>query len=87
VLVYQIRRDDDGAVFVGFMQTVLKNQRSSYHGLVGVHKKLIEKNLAKFRENRRVQSKYLWLRKYHNAVVEVKIEIESREQFLRCGIG
>jgi hypothetical protein len=79
-----IKRDDDDVIFIdylGFMQTVLKNQKSSYHGLVETHKNLIEMNIAKFQENKRVLSKYLWLRKYHNAVVHAKIEQEFRKEF------
>ncbi len=84
-----IRRDDDDVMFIdylGFMQRVLKNAPSSYHGLMETHKKLIEKNIASFQKNKRVLSKYLWLRKYHNAIVRAKMDKEVRRKFsIRVG--
>jgi hypothetical protein len=76
-----IRLDDDGLAFVdylGFMQTVLNNDCISYHRLVGTHKRLVEKNLRHFHGNARVLSKYLWLRKYHNAIVRATVARRPR---------
>jgi hypothetical protein len=70
-----LKRDDDGVVFVdylGFMGHVLENDRGAFLNLVAKHKALIERNLRRFRRNKKVLSKYLWLRKYHNAVIRAK---------------
>ena len=79
-----LRRDDDGLVFIdylGFMAHVLKSDAADFPQLVATHKKLIEKNLHKFRHKKRVLSKYLWLRKYHNAVVRTKFGLKQRSEF------
>ena len=79
-----LRRDDDGLVFIdylGFMAHVLKLDAADFPRLVATHKKLIEKNLHKFRHKKRVLSKYLWLRKYHNAVVRTKFGLKGRSEF------
>jgi len=79
-----IRLDDDGLVFIdylGFMRGALKSDLLSYHNLVETHKKLIEKNLIKFEGNRRVLSKYLWLRKYHNAVIRAKLGRDKQSNY------
>jgi hypothetical protein len=79
-----IRLDDDGLVFVdylGFMQTVLNNDRKSYDRLVETHKKLVERNLLNFQNNKRVLSKYLWLRKYHNAIVRATVTRSQQKKF------
>ncbi len=70
-----LKRDDDGLVFVdylGFMGHVLGNDRGAFLNLVAKHKKLIDRNLRRFARNKKVLSKYLWLRKYHNAVIWTK---------------
>jgi hypothetical protein len=85
VLSDVIRRDDDGVIFVdylGFMQKALENSPRSYRSLLETHRRLVERNLAKFRDNNRVLSKYLWLRKYHNAVVQGRMERQSQEHLL-----
>ncbi len=85
-----IRLDDDGLVFVdylGFMQKVLNNDRMSYHRLVETHKNLIEKNLLNFQNNKRVLSKYLWLRKYHNAIVCATVARRQQKKFNVGGLA
>lgn len=84
VLANCVTRDDDGLVFIdylGFMQRVLTNERTSYHRLVETHKNLIDRNLLRFRGDERVLSKYLWLRKYHNAIVRATIAKRRQRGF------
>lgn len=74
VLADCLRVDDDGHAFIdylGFMQKA--TTPASYAGLLAKHKRLIDKNLSEFKDKKRVLSKYLWLRKYHNAVVRATI--------------
>jgi hypothetical protein len=83
ILSYCIRLDDDGIPFIdylGFMQKVLRKNQD-YYALVETHKKFIEKNMLKFEGNESVLSKYLWLRKYHNAVIRTKVNRELQKQF------
>jgi hypothetical protein len=78
-----IRLDDDGVIFIdylGFMHKVLRTSQTSYRRLVETHKKLIEENMLKFQGDKRVLSKYLWLRKYHNAVIRTKFDRKHRKQ-------
>lgn len=79
-----IRLDDDGIVFIdylGFMQIVLKYSQTDYCRLIETHKKLIEENMLKFEGDKRVLSKYLWLRKYHNAVIRAKLNRQLQKRF------
>ncbi len=60
------------------MHKVLKTSFSSHCRLVATHKMLIEKGLLKFAGNKKVLSKYLWLRKYRNAVIHAKLNQQLR---------
>jgi hypothetical protein len=82
------RRDDDGLVFIdylGLMQRSLNNDLKSFHRLVETHKALIERNLTKFGSDKRVLSKYLWLRKYHNATVRAVITEGQQKRLYIAG--
>lgn len=68
--------DDDGLAFIdylGFMQKVLNKEHASYRRLINTHKQLIDRNLISSKNDKRILSKYLWLRKYHNATVRATI--------------
>jgi hypothetical protein len=78
------RLDDDGLAFIdylGFVQKTMNNDRSAYRGLLEIHKQLIQRNLLTFKYDKGVLSKYLWLRKYHNATVLVTIAKKDQRQF------
>jgi hypothetical protein len=80
-----LKRDDDGLIFVdylGFMGSVLKSDRDAYPQFVAKHKKLIDRNIRRFRANKKVLSKYLWLRKYHNAVIRAKFRNRQSEFYV-----
>jgi hypothetical protein len=76
--------DDDGVLFndyLGLMQKVLKKIPASYERLVHTHKTQVESNTVKFRGNNRVLSRCLWLWKYHNAVVQTRIDRGYTSEF------
>jgi hypothetical protein len=66
-----IKRDDDGVVFIDYLGGIQyeAGEAGEYLEFLQSHKQFVEKNIAEFKENKRVLSKYLWLKKYHNAVV------------------
>lgn len=83
-----IRADDDGSTFIdylGFSYEALGNQQTSYERLLELHRKIIEKNLAVFEGIKKVRSKYLWLKKYHNAVVRRTVDGKAQKQFVVVG--
>ena len=89
VLADCLRVDDDGLVFIdylGFMRKVLNGERS-FHRFVNIHKRLIDRNLLNSRSDKRILSKYLWLRKYHNAIVRATIAKESQKRLLVNGLS
>jgi hypothetical protein len=63
------------------MREVLKSDLPAYNALVETHKKLVQNNIHKFRDNKRILSKYLWLRKYHNAVIRAKLERDKQATY------
>jgi hypothetical protein len=90
VLADCITFDDDGLAFIDylrFMQTVLRNDDRSYYQLLEKHKQLIDRNLVRFENNKRVISKYLWLRKYHNATVRATIGTRQRKKLIIKALG
>jgi hypothetical protein len=79
-----LRRDDDGVIFIdylGGMQDEV-SEYAEYLDFVQVHKSLIEEKIEKFKNNKRVLSKYLWLKKYHNAVVQTRLRPEFHKGLL-----
>jgi len=70
--------DDHRLLTASEMHKVLKTSFSSHCRLVATHKMLIEKGLLKFAGNKKVLSKYLWLRKYRNAVIHAKLNQQLR---------
>jgi hypothetical protein len=82
-----IKRDDDGVVFidyVGGMQGEAADP-ADWLEFLHAHKAFVEKNIAKFIEEKHVLAKYLWLRKYHNAVVQTRLKLGFYEEFLVKG--
>lgn len=75
-----IKRDDDGVIFVDYLGGMEDSE--DFFGILQTHRDLIEKNMSKFRENKRVLSKYLWLKKYHNAVVQARLKPHVHEELL-----
>jgi hypothetical protein len=79
-----IKMDDDGVSFIDYLGGMQDEVREpeDYFGVLETHKEFVEKNIAKFKENRRVLSKYLWLKKYHNAVVQARLKPDVHEDLL-----
>jgi hypothetical protein len=82
-----IKRDDDGVIFVDYLGGMQDegDDPGDYLEVLGIHKQFVEKNLVKFKENKRVLPKYLWLKKYHNAVVQTRLKPGFYEDFLVKG--
>jgi hypothetical protein len=82
-----IKRDDDGVIFIDCLGGK-EDEASEFGGYVEflmVHKRLIERNLVDFKSNKRVLPKHLWLRKYHNAVVQARLKPSAHEELLVKG--
>jgi hypothetical protein len=82
-----IKRDDDGVVFIDYVGGMQDEgtDPADWLEFLRVHKAFVEKNIAKFKEQKRVLSKYLWLKKYHNAVVQTRLKPGFYEEFLVNG--
>src|ERR1700733_4242733 len=68
-----LKRDDDGVIFIDYLGS-MQSERRDYLEFLKNHKELVEKNIAKFKADKRVLSKYLWLKKYHNAVIHARLK-------------
>jgi len=79
-----IKRDDDGVIFIDYLGGMQDEVREpeDYFDVLEVHKKFIETNIAKFKKKKKVLSKYLWLTKYHNAVVQARLKPDVHEELL-----
>lgn len=82
-----IKRDDDGVVFIDYVGGMQDEcaEPADWLEFLRVHKAFVENNIAKFKEKKRVLSKYLWLKKYHNAVVQARLKPGFYEEFLVSG--
>jgi len=78
-----IKKDDDGVIFIDYLGGMADeaDDPGDYLVFLKIHKKLVEQGLTKFEDNRRVRLKYLWLRKYHNAVVRTRLSDDQHEEF------
>jgi len=78
-----IKRDDDGVIFIDYLGGMQDefSDGADYFTLLTAHKNLIEKGIAKFKDNQRVLFKYLWLKKYHNAVVQTRLTSDFHEEY------
>lgn len=79
-----VKRDDDGVIFIDYLGGMQDecDHPADYFDFLEKHKKFVEKNLAKFKESKRVLYKYRWLKKYHNAVVQTRLKPGYYEEFL-----
>ena len=68
-----VKRDDDGVIFIDYLGGV-QDETDDYVGVLQIHKQFVETNIVKFKENKRVLSKYRWLKKYHNTVVQARLK-------------
>jgi hypothetical protein len=80
-----IKRDDDGVIFIDYLGGVQDEAGEEYLGFLRIHKRLVEGNMVKFKHNKRVLSKYLWLMKYHNAVVQTHCTTELHKELAVIG--
>jgi hypothetical protein len=81
-----IKRDDDGIIFIDYLGGMQgEGEPEDYFAFLRVHKEFVEKNLAKFKDKRRVLAKHLWLKKYHNAVVRARLTKDFYEELLVSG--
>jgi hypothetical protein len=70
-----IKRDDDGVVFIDYLGTMqTEGETADFLDFLSRHQQFIQKNITKFVNNKRVLSKYLWLKKYHNAIVKARLK-------------
>lgn len=79
-----IKRDDDGVVFVDYVGAMQDEgaDPGDWLDFLRTHQKFVEQNIAKFEGQKRVLSKYLWLKKYHNAVVQTRLRPGFYEDYL-----
>jgi hypothetical protein len=81
-----VKRDDDGIIFIDYLGGMQdEGEPGDYLAFLMVHKEFVEKNIAKFKDDRRVLTKYLWLKKYHNAVVKTRLPQQFYEELLVSG--
>lgn len=82
-----VKRDDDGVVFVDYVGAMEGegSHPADWFDFLHKHKDFIENNLVTFKEHKRILPKYLWLKKYHNAVVQTRLKPGFYEQFLVIG--
>ncbi|MGC2528704.1 MAG: hypothetical protein WA639_13215 [Candidatus Acidiferrum sp.] len=81
-----VKRDDDGLIFIDYLGGMQdEGESGDYFAFLKVHKEFVEKNIGKFKEKRRVLAKYLWLKKYHNAVVQTRVPQDCQEELLVGG--
>ncbi len=76
-----IKRDDDGIIFIDYLGS-MQEEAEDFLGALRIHKEFVEGNIAKFKESKRVLSKYLWLKKYHNAVVQSRLKPNFHKDLL-----
>ena len=79
-----VKRDDDGVVFIDYLSTWREagQTEASFIDFLQTHKKLIERGIDEHKGNGRVLQKYLWLRKYHDAVVRKRVGKRKRHECL-----
>lgn len=79
-----IKRDDDDVIFVDYLGGMQDEgaDPADWHDFLRTHRDFIEKNMVKFKEHKRVLSKYLWLKKYHNAVAQTRLRPGFYEDYL-----
>jgi hypothetical protein len=79
-----LKRDDDGLVFIDYLSTWRESAgtEASFLEFLKNHKKLIEQGIEEHKGNGRVLQKYLWLRKYHDAVVRKRVRERKRHECL-----
>jgi hypothetical protein len=81
-----IKRDDDGIIFIDYLGGIQgEGEPEDYFAFLRTHKEFVEENIAKFKDKRRVLAKYLWLKKYHNAVVQARLTRNFYEELLVTG--
>ena len=77
-----IKRDDDGMVFIDYLGgwKAVAESEEVYVDFLKTHKKLIENRIVEFRSDGRILPKYLWLKKYHVAVVRSRVTEDRRQE-------
>lgn len=82
-----VKKDDDGVVFIDYVGAMEGegSHPGDWFDFLLKHKDFIENNLVTFGERKGVLSKYLWLKKYHNAVVQTRLKPGFYERFLVTG--
>jgi hypothetical protein len=79
-----IKKDAAGTVFIDYLGSMAGEGRKpeDYPDFLRIHKRFVENNLTKYEDCKSVLRKYLWLRKYHNAVVRTRIRRKYRADLL-----
>lgn len=84
-----LKRDDDGLIFLdylGFAGHISKFDQA-FLRLLMRHKELIQTNLKRFKNDKSVLSKYLWLGKYHNAFLRLNPRIKGQSKLYIDTVG
>ena len=66
--------------YLGGMQSEC-DEPGDYFKFLHIHKLLVEKGLSEFADDGRILAKYLWLKKYHNAVILTRLSDEFHSEF------
>ena len=76
-----VKRDDSGLQFVDYLRGIETeiDDPGYYPQFLLTHKKLIERGIKEHQDNMGVLSKYIWLRHYHNTVVNERLAGEERD--------
>lgn len=83
----QLLVDEEGVVFVNYLQTVIDDPVDSFdpHAMLVRHRTLVEANLHAFDGVERVEQKYRWLAAYHNHFVRSQdAELGDDRLLVRC---
>jgi hypothetical protein len=80
-----VRRDADDALYVDYLRAIegeLDTPEYEYPGFLAVHKKLIRENLSKYSDDPKINAKYVWLARYHDATVRERLLSKDWPRYL-----
>src|SRR5205823_4817514 len=65
---WQLLVDADGSVFIDYLSSALTDSEGPLRRHLIRHRDAISQNMERFKDDRRILDKYLWLVDYHNFV-------------------
>jgi hypothetical protein len=82
-----VKRDDDDVIFIDYLGGMAEEAAEPEHWLefLEIHRRFVEENIVKFEKKKRVLLKYLWLKKYHNAIIRSRLKSDFHRELLVNG--